>query len=95
MSPFQIALNLGQRVHKTRGRTLRKRWCLVPILPKRWLAVPKVFTPKIVSPVANEDGLQASAWKQSRALSLFINIDSGRKHRKTIFNTSALGAREK
>ena len=46
MSPFQIALNLGQRAHTARGRTLRGRWVLVPSLPKRGLVVPKVFTPK-------------------------------------------------
>ena len=46
MSHFQIALNLGQRVHTTRGRTLRGRWGSVPTLPKRGLLVPNVFTPK-------------------------------------------------
>ena len=46
MSPFKIALTLGQRVHTTRGRTLRGRWGLVPNLPKRGLVVPKVFTAK-------------------------------------------------
>ena len=56
MSPFQITLNLGQRVHTTRGRTLRGRRGFVPILPKRGLVVPKVFTPKIPSPVPKGDG---------------------------------------
>ena len=47
MSPFQIALTLGYRVHKTRGRTLRGRWGCTPFWPKRskmaYNVVPPVF----------------------------------------------------
>ena len=44
MSPF-LAHSLGQRVHGTRGRTLRGGWGLVPLIPKeKGLVVPKVFT---------------------------------------------------
>ena len=88
MFPLQIALNLGQRAHTNQGRTLRGRWGLMPRLPKRGLVVPKVFTPIIVTPVP-------FAWKQSRILSPFINIGSGPKHKKTIFDISAPGAHEK
>ena len=95
LSPFQITLYLGQRVRTTRGQTLSWRSGLVPTLPKRGLVVRKVVTPKTVSPVHKGDGLQAFAWKQSRPLPPFINIDSGPKHKKTIFNTSALGEHEK
>ena len=94
MSPFPIALNLGQRVHTTWGRTLRGRWGFEPLLPKRGLVVPKVFTPKIVSPVPKADGPYAFAWKHPKALNPLITISSGPKHKKTIFNTSALGAHE-
>ena len=46
MSPFEIALNLGQQVHTTRGRTLRGGWGLVLLLPKKGWVDPIVFTPK-------------------------------------------------
>ena len=35
------------------------------------------------------------AWKQAKGLSPVINVGSGLKHKKIIFNTSALGAHEK
>ena len=57
MSPSQIAVNLEQLAHTTPGRTLRGRWGFVPLWPKRGLVVPKVFTPKNVSPIPNRDGL--------------------------------------
>ena len=95
MSPFQIALNLEQRLHTTRGRILRGRCGLVPKLPKRGLVVPKVFTPKVVSLLPKGDGLWAFGWGQSGDLSPFINIASGPKHKKTIFDTSAFAAQEK
>ena len=85
MSPFRIALNLGQWAHTARGRTLRGRWGLAPLLPKRGLGVPKVFTPKSVSPVPKGDGLWALTWKQSGVLSPFININSGLKRKKNHF----------
>ena len=95
MSAFQIADNLGQRVHTTRGRTIRGRWSVVPLWPKRGLVVPNVCTPKIASPVPKGDGLYAFAWKQPKALSPFINNGSGPKHKKTTLNTSALGTHKK
>ena len=39
------------------GGEIRGRRGFPPILPKRGLVVPKVFTPKIVSPVPKGDGL--------------------------------------
>ena len=39
MSPFKIALNLGQRVHTTRGRPLRGRWGLVPLSKKKCFSI--------------------------------------------------------
>ena len=57
MSPFQIALNLGQRAPTAQGQTLRGRWGLVPLLVKGGLVVPKVFIPNVVSPVPKGDGL--------------------------------------
>ena len=63
--------------------------------PKRGLVVPNVITVKIVSPVPRGDGLWAFAWKQPKALSLFINNGSGSKHKKAILNNSTLGADEK
>ena len=39
------------------GGEIRGRRSFPPILPKRGLVVPKVFTPKIVSPVPKGDGL--------------------------------------
>ena len=57
MSPFEILLKLGQRAHRARGRTLRGRSGLVPLLPIKGLVVPKVFTKKIVPPVPKGDEL--------------------------------------
>ena len=95
MSPFEIALNFGQQAHTDRGQRLRGRWGLVPLLPKRGLLVRKVFPPKTVSLVPKEDGLQAFAWRQSTAFIPFINISSGPRRKKTIFNTWARGVHEK
>ena len=47
MSPFQIALSLGQRVHTTRVRTFRGRGGLVPILPKEGSSSQKCLLQKL------------------------------------------------
>ena len=94
MSPLQVALNLGQRAHIARGRTLRGRWGLLPLLPKRGLVVPKVFTSKDCISGSQGRWTLDFCLEAIKSLGPFINISSGLKHKKTIFNTSALAAHE-
>ena len=80
MYPFQIALNLRNLAHTTAGQTIRGRLSRGPLLPKRGLVVPKVFTPKNC----------ISRFQGRWTLRCCMKATQSLK-KKIIFNTSTLG----
>ena len=79
--------------HNT-GREIRGRRSWKAFWSKRGKVVPKVVSPKIVSPNPKGDGLWAFAWKLPKASSPISNKGWGSRHWERIFNTSTFVAHE-